>query len=96
MGMDDAALIAAIVKQDPAAFEQAYDRYAIRLQDAREQEIFAQRDLKVVKGNSGSAVLVTIPALRLRTGMHLLTLDGLADTGEREPVSKLEINVTRK
>ena len=75
---------------------QAYDRYAVRMQDAREQEIFAQRDLKVVKGNSGSAVLVTIPAPRLRTGTHLLILDGLADNGEREPVSKLEIKVTRK
>lgn len=30
MGMDDAALIAAIVQQDPVAFEQAYDRYAGR------------------------------------------------------------------
>jgi RNA polymerase sigma-70 factor, ECF subfamily len=30
MGMDDAELIAGIVKQDPAAFEQAYDRYAGR------------------------------------------------------------------
>ena len=30
MGVDDAELIAGIVQQDPAAFEQAYDRYAGR------------------------------------------------------------------
>lgn len=73
----------------------SFPRYAVRLQDAREQEIFAQRGLNVVSEKTGSAVWVTIPARRFGLGIHLLTLEGLTETGETEPVSKLEINVTR-
>ncbi len=74
----------------------SFSRYAVRLQDAREQEIFAQRGLNVVSEKNGPAVWVTIPARRFGTGTHLLTLEGLTKAGESEPVSKLEINVTRR
>lgn len=73
-----------------------YPRYAVRLQGVNEQEVFAQENLKTIQVKDVPAIILNIPASRLQTGSHLLTIEGVTESGEHEPISKQEIQVTRK
>ncbi|MBS1811292.1 MAG: hypothetical protein JST84_24220 [Acidobacteria bacterium] len=75
---------------------QPYKQYAVRLQDAQAQEVFSQGKVKARSEKGTRIIVVTIPVQRLQPGTLVLTIEGLADNGEREPVSKQEIQVTRK
>jgi hypothetical protein len=76
--------------------ENTYSSYRAVVQAAGGREVFAGPRLVAKPATSGASLTFTIPAQRFATGDYILTLRGVAKTGEVEDVSKSFFHVDRK
>jgi hypothetical protein len=73
-----------------------YSAYRAVLETAEGKKIWSQSALKSRSGDSGNAVVLTLPADLLKDGDYILTLGGVTPRQEIEDVSEYSFRIVRK
>lgn len=76
--------------------DDSYLRYRASLQKIGGQEIFTQTNLRPRRTKAGARFVFTVPAKGLTSGDYVLTLGGIASTGEVDDLSKSLFRVEKR
>lgn len=73
-----------------------HPHYQLSLRDGLDRTVFTSRNLRTINSSTGLVLLVLIPARQLPEGDYLLTLEGISNKGEIEPIGKKQFKIERR